>query len=131
VQTRGPANNEIMNGEARNVTVGAVVQSAEAAGFSLDVVAGEAGLERLITIPYPQKTGLALAGFDASLQPGRMLVFGESELRYLYALDAADDREADQPARRSPRAAREFSWRAARHPRTRRTDHGRERHRQE
>jgi serine kinase of HPr protein (carbohydrate metabolism regulator) len=76
-----------MNGEARNVTVGAVVQAAEAAGFSLDVVAGEAGLERLITIPYPQKTGLALAGFDASLQPGRMLVFGESELRYLSALE--------------------------------------------
>ena len=76
-----------MNGEARNVTVGAVVQAADAAGFSLDVVAGEAGLERQITIPYPQKTGLALAGFDASLQPGRMLVFGESELRYLAALE--------------------------------------------
>jgi HPr kinase/phosphorylase len=76
-----------MSGETRNVTVGAVVQSAETAGFTLDVVAGEGGLERLITIPYPQKTGLALAGFDASLQPGRLLVFGESELRYLSALE--------------------------------------------
>ena len=169
-----------MNGEARNVTVGAVVQAADAAGFSLDVVAGEAGLERLITIPYPQKTGLALAGFDASLQPGRMLVFGESELRYLAALetpvrveviarvlargvpciviskqqsvppepdragrspagadhayepaDAAGDREAHEPARRSARAARELSRRAARHSRPRRADHRRERHRQE
>jgi HPr kinase/phosphorylase len=74
-------------GEARNVSVGAVVQSAESAGFSLDVLAGEGGLERLITIPFPQKTGLALAGFDTSLQPGRMLVFGESELGYLSALE--------------------------------------------
>jgi HPr kinase/phosphorylase len=76
-----------MIGETRNVTVGAVVQSAESAGFLIDVLAGESGLERLITIPYPQKTGLALAGFDASLQPGRLLVFGESELRYLSALE--------------------------------------------
>jgi HPr kinase/phosphorylase len=76
-----------MSGESRHVTVGAVVESATAAGYTLDVVAGAAGLDRLITIPYPQKTGLALAGFDASLQPGRLLVFGESELRYLSALE--------------------------------------------
>jgi HPr kinase/phosphorylase len=74
-------------GETRNITVRAVVESATAAGFTLDVVAGAAGLERLITLPYPQKTGLALAGFDTSLQAGRLLVFGESEVRYLAALD--------------------------------------------
>jgi HPr kinase/phosphorylase len=74
-------------GETRNITVRAVVESATAAGFTLDVVAGAAGLERLITLPYPQKTGLALAGFDTSLQAGRLLVFGESEIRYLAALD--------------------------------------------
>lgn len=74
-------------GETRNITVRAVVESASAAGFTLDVVAGTAGLERLITLPYPQKTGLALAGFDTSLQAGRLLVFGESEVRYLAALD--------------------------------------------
>jgi HPr kinase/phosphorylase len=78
-----------MNAEARSVTVGAVVQSAASAGFDLEVLAGEAGLERRIDIPYPQKTGLALAGFDASLQPGRLLVFGESEMRYLRTLDVA------------------------------------------
>ena len=32
--------------------------------------------------------GLALAGFDAYLQPARILVFGESEIRYLENLDA-------------------------------------------
>ncbi len=73
--------------ETRNITVGAVVESAAAAGFPLSIVAGAAGLERLITLPYPQKTGLALAGFDTSLQAGRLLVFGESEVRYLAALD--------------------------------------------
>jgi HPr kinase/phosphorylase len=78
-----------MSGEARSVTVSAVVQSAGQAGFDLEVLAGEAGLERRIDTPYPQKTGLALAGFDRSLQAGRLLVFGESEVRYLEALDEA------------------------------------------
>jgi HPr kinase/phosphorylase len=73
--------------ETRNITVGAVVESATTAGFPLHVLAGTAGLDRLITLPYPQKTGLALAGFDTSLQAGRLLVFGESEIRYLAALD--------------------------------------------
>jgi HPr kinase/phosphorylase len=76
-----------MSGEARSVTVSAVVQSAGQAGFDLEVLAGEAGLDRRIDTPYPQKTGLALAGFDRSLQPGRLLVFGESEVRYLETLD--------------------------------------------
>jgi HPr kinase/phosphorylase len=78
-----------MDVEIRSVTVGAMVESARPAAFALDVVAGHAGLGRSLTIPYPQKTGLALAGFDASLQPGRLLVFGESELQYLTTLDAA------------------------------------------
>jgi HPr kinase/phosphorylase len=78
-----------MDVEIRSVTVGAMVESARPAAFALDVVAGHAGLRRSLTIPYPQKTGLALAGFDASLQPGRLLVFGESELQYLTTLDAA------------------------------------------
>src|SRR5262249_8476390 len=46
------------------------------------------GLERIVTSPHIQKTGLALAGFDAYLRPGRVLVFGESEVRYLEALPA-------------------------------------------
>jgi HPr kinase/phosphorylase len=78
-----------MAGEARNVTVGAVLEAAGPAGFDLEVLAGADGLDRRIDTPYPQKTGLVLAGFDTSLQPGRLLVFGESEIRYLDALDGS------------------------------------------
>jgi HPr kinase/phosphorylase len=60
------------------------------AGLEFDLLAGAAGLERRITLPYIQKTGLALAGFDDYLRPGRALVFGESEVRYLEQLSAPD-----------------------------------------
>ena len=43
----------------------------------------------VITSPHIQKTGLALAGFHEYLKPGRVLIFGESEIRYLESLDAA------------------------------------------
>jgi HPr kinase/phosphorylase len=59
----------------------------EASGLSLDVLAGAAGLERRITIPFIQKIGLALAGFDEYLRPGRALVFGESEVRFLERME--------------------------------------------
>ena len=36
-----------------------------------------------------QKTGLALAGFHEYLRPGRVLIFGESEIRFLESLDDA------------------------------------------
>lgn len=59
----------------------------------MELLAGRAGLERRITISQPQKTGLALSGFDAYLHGGRVLVFGESEIRYVESL-AAPDRSA-------------------------------------
>ena len=52
----------------------------------LELVGGSAGLSRQITISQPQKTGLALSGFDAYLHGGRVLVFGESEIRYVESL---------------------------------------------
>lgn len=58
-------------------------------GLDLDLLAGAAGLERRVTLPYIQKTGLALAGFDEYLRPGRVLIFGESEIRFLERMDAA------------------------------------------
>jgi HPr kinase/phosphorylase len=61
----------------------------DALGLSLELLAGGAGLDRLITDPHPQKTGLALAGFQDYLRPGRVLVFGESEIRYLEHLEPA------------------------------------------
>ena len=53
----------------------------------VELIAGAGGLGRSITISQPQKTGLALTGFDAYLHGGRVLVFGESEVRYVESLD--------------------------------------------
>jgi HPr kinase/phosphorylase len=73
-----------------SVTVGALLASRpEASGLSLELLAGGDGLARGITSPHVQKTGLALAGFQEYLKPGRILIFGESEIRYLEGLDAA------------------------------------------
>src|SRR5579872_4662711 len=70
------------------VAVGALLRSRpETFGLPLDILAGVEGLDRLITSPYIQKTGLALAGFHEYLQPGRVLIFGTSEIRYLESLD--------------------------------------------
>ena len=57
--------------------------------LSLELLAGSAGLDRLITLPYIQKTGLALAGYDAYLRHGRVLIFGESEIRFMQSLERA------------------------------------------
>jgi len=71
------------------VTVRALLDSRpEAFGLPLELLAGSDGLDRPITSPHIQKTGLALAGFDAYLKPGRVLIFGESEIRYLEGLEA-------------------------------------------
>ncbi len=64
----------------RSITVASLLKSrAEAIGLPFELLGGASGLERTISSPHIQKTGLALAGFDAYLQPARILVFGESE----------------------------------------------------
>jgi HPr kinase/phosphorylase len=74
----------------RSITVASLLKSrAEAIGLPFELLGGGSGLDRSISSPHIQKTGLALAGFDAYLQPARILVFGESEIRYLESLDAA------------------------------------------
>jgi HPr kinase/phosphorylase len=74
---------------ASGVTVRGLLGSrSDALGLSIELLAGADGLDRVITNPHPQKTGLALAGFQEYLRPGRVLVFGESEIRYLENLDA-------------------------------------------
>jgi HPr kinase/phosphorylase len=73
-----------------SVTVAALLASRpDAFGLPLDLLAGADGLERVITSPHIQKTGLALAGFHEYLKRGRVLIFGESEIRYLESLDVA------------------------------------------
>jgi HPr kinase/phosphorylase len=72
------------------VTVGALLGSRSTAlGLPFEILAGRAGLDRRITSPYIQKTGLALAGFHEYLKPGRVLIFGESEIRYLESLETS------------------------------------------
>jgi HPr kinase/phosphorylase len=83
------------NTEPRGVTIATVLRDvAESRALDLELLAGGAGLERRITIPHPQKTGLALSGFDAYLRPGRVLVFGRSEVSYLETLTAGERGEA-------------------------------------
>ena len=72
------------------LTVAGLLESrADAIGLPLELLSGNEGSGRPITSPHIQKTGLALAGFHEYLQPGRILVFGESEVRYLDGLDPA------------------------------------------
>ena len=69
------------------VTVGVLLRSrTETFGLPLELLAGVDGLERVITSPHIQKTGLALAGFHEYLKTGRVLILGESEIRYLESL---------------------------------------------
>jgi HPr kinase/phosphorylase len=77
------------------VTVGGLLDARpEAIGLPIELLAGQHGLGRPITSPYIQKTGLALAGFHEYLQPGRVLVYAESELRFLEGLDPGRRRDA-------------------------------------
>src|SRR6476619_3803420 len=77
-----------LTNEPAGVTIRTILRDlAESRSLELEVVAGAEGLDRRITSPHTQKTGLALSGFDAYLREGRVLVFGESEIRYLESLD--------------------------------------------
>jgi HPr kinase/phosphorylase len=74
-----------------SVTVAGLLNSRpDAMGLPLELLSGAGGLQRVITSPHIQKTGLALAGFHEYLQPARIFVFGESEVRYLESLDSAE-----------------------------------------
>lgn len=71
-----------------SVTVAALLgeRGLATAAVPIRLRSGRAGLHRPITQAAIQKTGLALAGYDAYLRPGRVLVFGESEVRFLESL---------------------------------------------
>jgi HPr kinase/phosphorylase len=84
---------DIETADPTGVTVATVLRDlADSRALDLELLAGADGLSRHITIPHTQKTGLALSGFDAYLRGGRVLVFGESEVRYLEGLSSADRR---------------------------------------
>ena len=58
-------------------------------GLDLQVIAGEAGLDRIITAPRIQKPGLALTGWVEQLHPQRVLILGGTEIDYLEGITAA------------------------------------------
>ena len=60
--------------------------------LELERVTGSAGLERPIPGADVSSPGLALAGFVARFASERIQVFGETEVTYLYSLDAATRR---------------------------------------
>src|SRR5262249_14986622 len=60
-----------------------VLRSAALADLQMRTVAGEAGFSRPISWGRIQRPGLALAGFQEFIKPGRIQILGESELRYL------------------------------------------------
>ena len=71
------------------VGVGALLGARGAAtGLDLDLLAGAAGLERRITLPYVQKTGLALSGFDDKSAKGVQRVVGIQLMFYVPAVGA-------------------------------------------
>ena len=68
----------------QQVAVGRLLEAPDGAPeFVVEVIAGRAGLTRVVRSPHVQKTGLALAGFHEYIRPGRILVFGQSEIRFL------------------------------------------------
>src|SRR5262247_1504392 len=72
----------------RSLTVEALLRRrSETVGLPLELLSGRGGVDRPISSPHSQKTGLALVGFHEYLQPARILVFGESEVRYLESLE--------------------------------------------
>lgn len=60
----------------------------EEAGLDLELLAGEAGLGKKVSVPRIQKPGLALAGYTTNLHPDRIQVLGSTELTYLAQLPA-------------------------------------------
>ena len=71
----------------------AVTAIHEDQSFNLEVslIAGRAGLDRVIEHPRVQKPGIALAGYIDSIRPNRVQVLGKTEIRYLESL-SADER---------------------------------------
>lgn len=55
--------------------------------LAIEIIAGKAGLKRLIKIPEAQRPGLSLSGYLKSHTNKRILVFGKVETEYLDDLD--------------------------------------------
>ena len=59
-------------------------------GLTLNVIAGEAGLDRPIRHARIQKSGLALVGHFHGIVPSRVQILGQTELSFLHRLSPED-----------------------------------------
>ncbi|MDI1484172.1 HPr(Ser) kinase/phosphatase [Polyangium sp. y55x31] len=59
-------------------------------GVGLELVAGEAGLDRIIESARIQKSGLALVGHFHGISASRIQIFGQTELSFLHTLEGED-----------------------------------------
>jgi HPr kinase/phosphorylase len=75
------------------ITVADLMASAPS-DLELTLIAGEAGLNKKITIPRIQKLGLALAGFAHYIHAGRLQIIGQSEVSFLEQLSPAERKGA-------------------------------------
>jgi HPr kinase/phosphorylase len=71
-----------------SVTVGELLDALRDQ-LAIRLVAGEAGLDRTITVPRVQQPGLALAGYLPQLHPDRVQILGNSEVGFLETLAPA------------------------------------------
>ncbi len=62
--------------------------------LGLELIAGKSGLDRRITGPGIQKSGLALTGFNQMVKPGLIQVLGKTEIDYLWSLEPRKRLEA-------------------------------------
>jgi HPr kinase/phosphorylase len=64
------------------------------ASLQLEVVAGESGLDRQVTVPEVSSPGLVLAGYTARFNSHRLHALGETEVAYLHSLEGEARRAA-------------------------------------
>lgn len=62
--------------------------------LQLDVLTGDLGLERTITVPEVASPGLVLAGFTARFMTQRIYALGQTEMAYLKSLSAPQREQA-------------------------------------
>jgi len=81
------------NNASRSLSVAALLEDADLE-LEVRLLAGATGLERLITHPRIQKSGLALVGHLHGIVPTRIQILGETELSYVEKLDIEQQRMA-------------------------------------
>ena len=73
----------------QTITVRELIE-AKATSLQLEILSGENGLDKPITVPEVSSPGLVLAGFTSRFQSKRLHALGETEVAYLESLSAED-----------------------------------------